>query len=227
MLSFQLSFHHTMSLRRWTSVSERARLERYMLMYEMLLEEEVDDDSSSSVSSIQGMEISFDNNLSFLTDVEDVEEDDDEEDAMSIDVIGKLVQETIVYSNYIFGPILDETIDFEAAPLKIIDLDESKCILDFRFRQLDLLEIANRLWPKMELYLEGTRDKILVQNRYTVDYETGFLLLLFRLSRPRRLRPEMETYFKMRKSHISATLNTFINALYCVALPYLSDPSIF
>ena len=37
----------------------------------------------------------------------------------------------------------------------------------------------------------------------------------------------MEAYFKMRKSHISATLNTFIDALYCVALPYLSDPSIF
>ena len=122
---------------------------------------------------------------------------------------------------------MNETIDFEAAPLKIIHLDESKCIFDYRFRQRDLLEIANRLWPKMQLYLEGTRDKILDKNRYTCSYETGLLLVLFRLSRPRRLRPEMETYFKMRKSHISATLNTFIDALYCVALPYLSDPSIF
>ena len=66
-----------MSLHRWNSVSERARLERYMMMYEMLLKEEAAEDSSSSDSSIEGMEISFDNNLSFLTDVEDVEEDDD------------------------------------------------------------------------------------------------------------------------------------------------------
>jgi hypothetical protein len=120
---------------------------------------------------------------------------------------------------------LDETIDFEAAPLKISDLDESKCILNFCFHEL--IEIADLLWPKMELFLEGTRDKIVVQNRYKCNYETGLLLVLFCLSRPHRIRPEMEAYFKMRKSHISATINTFIDALYSVALPYLSDPSIF
>ena len=62
-------------------------------------------------------------------------------------------------------PLLDETIDFAAPPMKIIDLDESRCILDFRFRKLELLEIADLLWPKMELFLEGTCDKILIQNR--------------------------------------------------------------
>ena len=216
-----------MSLRRWNSVAERARLERYLLISEMLLEEESVDDSSSSDSSMERIFDTLDQDLSFLTDVEDEEEDTEEDDAMSVDVINEVVQETIAYSNYINGPLLDTTIDFDAAPLKINDLDESKCILEFRFRKLELLEIANLLWPKMVLFLEGTRDKILVQNRYTCDYETGLLLVLFRLSRPRRLRPDLETFFKMRKSHISAAINTFIDALYSVALPYLSDPSIF
>ena len=55
--------------------------------------------------------------LSFLTDVDDDDEDEEEDDAMSIDVINKAVQETIAYSNYIFCPLLDTTIDFEAAEL--------------------------------------------------------------------------------------------------------------
>ena len=170
-----------MSLRQWNSVAERARLECYLLISEMLLEEESFDDSSSSDSSMDQFFDDLDQDLSFLTDVEDEEEDIEEDDAMSVDVVDEVVHETIAYSNYINGPLLDTTIDFDAAPLKIDDLDESKCILEFRFRKLELLEIAERLWPKMELFLEGTRDKILVQTRYTCDYETGLLLVLFRL----------------------------------------------
>jgi DDE superfamily endonuclease len=83
------------------------------------------------------------------------------------------------------------------------------------------------LWPRMELFLEGTHDKIVVQNRYKCSYETGLLLVLFCLSRPRCIHPEMEVYFKMQKLHISACIATFVDALYSVALPYLSDPSIF
>ena len=216
-----------MSLRQWNSVSERARLERYILMSEKLLQADALNDSCSSDSSMEGMVISLDQDLSFLTDIEDDEEDDDEEDAMSIDMIRAAAHETIAYSNYIYCPLLDKTIDFAAPSFKIIDLDEFRCILNFCFRKLELLEIADLLWPKMELFLQGTRNKILVQNRYTCDYETGLLLVLFRLSHPRRLHPDMEAYFKMRKSRISVTITTFIDALYCVALPYLSDPSIF
>ena len=111
--------------------------------------------------------------------------------------------------------------------MKIIDLDESKCVLDFHFRKLELEQIADLLWPKMELFLEGTGEKIHVKNRYTCNYEAGLLLVLSCLSRPRQICPDMEAYFKMRKLHISAIIATFIDALYCVALPYLSDPSIF
>ena len=72
----------------------------------MLLEEDALNDSSSSDSSMEGMVITLDQDLSFLIDI-------------------AAVQETIAYSNYIFRPLLDKTIDFAAPPLKIIDLDES------------------------------------------------------------------------------------------------------
>jgi hypothetical protein len=58
----------------------------------MLLEEEAIDDTSSSESSMEGMEINLDQEISFLTDIEDEEEGDDEDDAMSIDVVGEAVQ---------------------------------------------------------------------------------------------------------------------------------------
>jgi hypothetical protein len=67
----------------------------------------------------------------------------------------------------------------------------------------------------------------MVQNQYQCPYKTGLLLVLYRLARPRRIRPELEAYFCMQKSRISAIISTYMDALYEVALPYLSDPSIF
>ena len=107
------------------------------------------------------------------------------------------------------------------------DLDEASCINDFRFRKEHIQEIADRLWPKLSLFLEGDKIKIKVKHRYTVPYETGILLVLYRMAKPRCIRPDMEKYFKMRKSHISSAINTFVDALYEVARPYLSDPAIF
>jgi hypothetical protein len=217
-----------MSLRQWNSVAERARLQRYIFMSEILLQQEALDDDSSSDSSMDQM--IMDDELSFITVSTDNggdEEEQEEGEAMDIDVINSAVTATIEYANFICRPLSDPTIDYEAAPLIISDLDDSKCILDFRFRMTDIQDFADLLWPKMELILEGERDLIKVNNRYTCPYETGLLLVIFRLARPRRIRPEMETYFRMRKSKISAILSTFIDALYEVALPYLSDPSIF
>ena len=56
-------------------------------------------------------------------------------------------------------------------------------------------------------------------------YETGFIVLLYRYSRPRQLSPDMEYIFGMRRSKLSAIIQTFSTALYNVSLPYLSDLS--
>lgn len=47
------------------------------------------------------------------------------------------------------------------------------------------------------------------------------------MARPVRLRPECERRFGMRKSHLSAILKTFGNALYMVSQQYLLDPRIW
>jgi nuclease HARBI1 len=145
----------------------------------------------------------------------------------SIDTVELIAEQAMEYADFLYTPIVDDTIDFNSRAMVIADLNESECLNEFRFRKHDLQEAANLLWPKLSVLLDGTRDKIVVLNGYTVPYETGLLMLLYRLARPRRLRPEMEKFFKMRKSKISATITTFSNALFEVALPYLSDPSIF
>jgi hypothetical protein len=131
------------------------------------------------------------------------------------------------YADFLYTPIVDGTIDFNKKHLVIENFNEAQCLDEFRFRKQDLQVIADRLWPKLSLLLEGTRDKIVVSYGYVVPYETGLLLVLYRLARPRRVRPDMEAFFSMRRSKISATVLTFTNALYEVAVPYFSDPSIF
>jgi len=53
------------------------------------------------------------------------------------------------------------------------------------------------------------------------------LMVLFRLARPVRLRPEMEKYFHTRKSKISAIIHTFVRALFQVCFPYFISPDIW
>jgi DDE superfamily endonuclease len=61
----------------------------------------------------------------------------------------------------------------------------------------------------------------------SVHKKIGLFLVLYQLAHPRRKCPELEAYFCMRKSRISAIISTFMDALYKVVLPYLSDLSIF
>ena len=59
------------------------------------------------------------------------------------------------------------------------------------------------------------------------SHGTGSIALLYQYSRPRRLSPDMEHIFGMRRSKLSAIIQTFSTALYNVSLPYLSDLSIW
>ena len=142
-------------------------------------------------------------------------------------LVGIAIEHTTRYIRKLYRPIVDETIDFESPPKLIDNYNESMCINFFRFRKADLQELANLLWPRMTMYLNGDRDRISCQNRYTIPYEAGLLVMLYRFSRPSRIRPEMERFFCMRKSKLSAILSTFTCATYEVANRYLSNPQIF
>ena len=108
--------------------------------------------------------------------------------------------------------------------LKVEDIAEAECVLHFRFCNVELNELFNLLWGRMTGYLNGNREKIVVEQRYTVPFETGMLVLFYRMAHTTRIRPEMELFFGMRRRHIACILETFSNALYLLALTYLSNP---
>jgi hypothetical protein len=106
-------------------------------------------------------------------------------------------------------------------------MSDSDCINDLRFCKIHLETVAQKLWPLMQPHLEGDYDHIHLQNHYTLPFETCFMLLLYCLAAPHHIKLDMERFFGIRKSKISAALNTFVDALYDVALPYLSNPALF
>jgi hypothetical protein len=90
-----------MSLHQWNSVAERARLQHYVLLAEMMLEEEKDGDSSdddSEASVGMDMEIFIINQeLSFITDIDDNDAEEEEGDGEH-DTVDHVIRSTIAYS---------------------------------------------------------------------------------------------------------------------------------
>jgi hypothetical protein len=171
-----------------------------------------------------------------IVDADDDDDDDEFEDDMSIDsdtsaesmdTLEFVARHTYDYGSYIYNRFEDPEINWDSPPLKIADMSEAQCLAEFRFRKDHLQLLSNRLWTKMQLYLDGDYDHIKLENRYKLPFETCLMFLLYRLSVPRRIHPDMEKFFGIRKSKISAALITFVDALYKVALPYLSNPAIF
>jgi DDE superfamily endonuclease len=155
------------------------------------------------------------------------------DDNMSLDSFGGNEANTSVIfhgihriASRLFGGMEDTTIQF-GQRLLISDFNDAQCVDEFRFRKEDLQLVADSLWPKIGLFLDGDKERIVVDNYYTAPYETCLLLTLYRYSRPRRLRPDCERFFGMRKSHCSAVIKTFSEAFYKVAIPYLNNPAMW
>ena len=76
----------------------------------------------------------------------------------------------------------------------------------------------------MRHLFEGTRMSIKCHNQYNTHFETGLIILLYRMSHPRCLHPDMEHELKMR---LSSIIHTFSAALYQFATPYLNDVTLW
>ena len=113
-----------MSLRQWNSVAERARLQHYVLLAEMMLEEEdgdsSDDDSEASGGMPMEMEFIIDQELSFITGIDDNDAEEEEGDEEHNTTVDHVIRSTMAYSNFIYQPILDELIDFTMASVFLI-----------------------------------------------------------------------------------------------------------
>ena len=117
-------------------VAERAGFNRYIFfILELLLLQELQDDSSSD-SSMEFLSLEgdlLDDDITFMT-VSTDNEDDDDDNNMEVDddgdfnMVSRAIIATINFAKYIYTPIVDETINFDAPPLQIVDLDESKCL---------------------------------------------------------------------------------------------------
>ena len=73
----------------------------------------------------------------------------------------------------------------------------------------------------------GTRMSIKCHNRYNTHFETGMIVLLYKMSRPQRLHPDMEHELKMRKSKLSSIIHTFSTTLHQFATPHLNDVTLW
>jgi hypothetical protein len=100
----------------------------------------------------------------------------------------------------------------------IADQSEDDALSYFCFRKKDLQDLANKLWPRLMESLGDDPGNVVVKTRYAMPYETLLLLIMFRFLRPRRLRNEMEGFFGMRKSKISAGIDTMMDAMHRLGL---------
>ena len=73
----------------------------------------------------------------------------------------------------------------------------------------------------------GTRMSIKCHNQYNTHFETGMIVLLYRMSCPQCLHPDMEHELKMRKSKLSLIICMFSTALHQFATPYLNDVTLW
>ena len=106
-------------------------------------------------------------------------------------VLLKLIVMTTTLNEKINGTVSDGRISWGCSPT-ITDRSELDAVENCHLRKVDLCTLTEKLWPLMSVHLTGDQDKITCINQYTIDYECGLLILLYCLSRPRRLQHDME-----------------------------------
>jgi len=108
-------------------------------------EEDKDDDNNAELP----MNISADGNVTFE----------------SHDTIDPMLQEIAGEARNIYGAFEDDKeIDFNVPMKRIQDVTESASVLEFRFRKNHVQLVANMLWPRMSLFLETDKDRIMCTN---------------------------------------------------------------
>ena len=66
--------------------------------------------------------------------------------------------------------------------------------------------MSDKLWPRVSIFLDGTKDRIeFGEENYVAPYEMLLLLALYRLSTPNQIHCEMEKFFGFPKSKIRNT----------------------
>jgi hypothetical protein len=196
---------------RWNTALERQKLCEMVTATTTIME--IDDSDSTYSSGTDTIGSSSSSALSTST-------------ASSTSTITAMVYATIQYATFFYSPLNATALEWGTRHT-ISDFDDATCIRDFRFRKSNLLIISNLLWHKVNRFLVGTKASIICKNRYCCPFETGLLVVLYRLSQPRRIHHDMEAVFCLKMQHLSCILSTFIHAFHQLAMLYMSDPAIY
>lgn len=179
--------------------------------------------SSSSVSSLSTSSSSNNDSDADQHSSSSSSSDDDDEDlpmelARNIHNLEERINTNIREADILYGRLM-----------LIKDASEGWCLSECRFRKVDLQDLSDKLWPRMVTYFQpgSTKDRIVLPFRYTGNFETCLLMYLYRLAKPRTVMGQMEGVFHMSKSHISACLKGFSDAMYRFSRKYLCDVRIW
>ena len=200
-----------MSFRQWSSVLECQQGLHLALCASALLDELISESSGNEDSSLSEGNSSNHNSSSCDSDStlssvsgssgtrSEMSEVSSVDSASIIDnLLGIVVQ---VHDQMEIG-MEDNTIQW-GKRLIIQDLSEDDALTHFCFCKDHLQEVADKLWPRLQCFLRGQRGSIKVNNgTYSLPYKTLLLLVLYRLSRPRHTRKDMEGFFGIHKSKI-------------------------
>ena len=107
------------------------------------------------------------------------------------------------------------------------DLSQSDCVENCHMQKEHLITICQEVWPRMRHLFVGTRMSTKCHNQYNTLFETGMIILLYRMSHPSHLHPDMEHELKMRKSKLSSIIHSFSAALYQFTTPYLNNVTLW
>ena len=212
-----------MSNRQWGSFLERSRCFAWQKLARTLLAEAEDGRGSvsSSSSSSSSSSMNSDSSMSSSTSSDDEIMEDFHVAIGNANAIAARLETTISH------PTINWRRGGEDG-LLIEDISCDDALSYYRFRKDDLQDVSDKLWPRLSMYLDGTKDKISFgKEKYAAPYETLLLLVLHRLSRPTRIRRDMEEHFRFRRSKISAGIRAMVAAMYSLAVQYLDDPKLF
>ena len=222
-------------MRRWSTLYERERLNQLVctlssyevgvsfssnIMMDCLLDNDMTVNSLLSSSSLSSSSSTFSFPDDMLDDLADMQNADDDP------MLEQLIQVTKQLNRQINDAIQDDAINWGNVPT-IEDLSDSDCVSNCLMWKSSLQILADKMWPKFSAILGDDKNRIKCKNRYTIHYESGLIILLYRYSLPCRLHPDMEKIFGIQKSCLSAIIQSFSEALCQISIPYMTDPTIW
>ena len=137
-----------MSRRTWSSFLERRRFDDMLQVTKFWMQERMKDDMDD-----------MDDSDSSLSSISSVDDDDDEMSISSDDTdkrLEKMIKATTVKYVETFEVMEDTTIHWGKQML-IENLSEEYSLTHFRFKKRHLQELADKLWPRLSVYLDGTK----------------------------------------------------------------------